>query len=157
MYPQTVHCRILLAFELYPHEITLYIFQLHIVFLTFTQVGVFAVIHLFSLMYSFLLLEYITIYSFLPPMDVCFVSNFLVITNEVTVKCWNESPDAPAQEALEVELLDYGVCATLQDSGRLFSQVPLPVFAPSSSVGELRQDRNLPAFFTFLKVVCIKW
>lgn len=84
MHPQTVHCRISLAFELYKNEITLYFSAPHHVSNIYPG-GYFAVLHLFSLMYSFPLFEYTAIYFFLPSMGVCFVSSFPVITNKAAV------------------------------------------------------------------------
>lgn len=85
MCPQTVQSIISLISELDKNEIALYFSAQHHVSNIYPG-GCFAIVHLFSLMYSFPLYEYITIYfSILPSTGIWFVPSFLVITNEAAV------------------------------------------------------------------------
>lgn len=99
IYPQTGCGRILLAFELYKNEITLY-FSTARHDSNIDPDGCFATVHLFSLMCSFPLFECAAVYfSILPSVGICFVSSFLLLHSGLLQTFRDASPDAPARGA----------------------------------------------------------
>lgn len=86
------------------------IFQLRIMFLTFTQVDISLYFIYFLWCIVFHCLNILQFLSFCHPWVFALFPVFLSLQTRLLWTFWNESPDAPAQEILEVELLDYGVC-----------------------------------------------
>lgn len=86
------------------------IFQLHIMFLTFTQVDISPCFIYFLWCIVFHCLNILQFISFCHPWAFALFPVFLLLQTRLPWTFWNESPDAPAQEILEVEPLGYRVC-----------------------------------------------
>lgn len=160
--PKTVHCVTSLVSELYK-KCNHTVFRLNIVFLMSTQVDISLSFLWFSLMYSFPLYERIAIhFSILPCSHIWFASRFL-ITNEAALNvlkwvsrctCAGDSRSRAAGSRSVCLLLSRRHCRLVSRSG--FARAHARQQRVRNSAAP-RQAQSLPAFFTFAKLVCIKW